>query len=78
MDLLAWIRTSSRRRRRGFDEKEKVDVDHPGDAGDAGDTGDACDAGGDAGDAGGGGGDDGDGGGKVNWQLSAICNFPNQ
>ena len=29
MDLLAWIRTSSRRRRRGFDEKEKVEVDGP-------------------------------------------------
>ena len=26
MDLLAWIRTSSRRRRRGIDEKEKVEV----------------------------------------------------
>ena len=30
MDLLAWIRTSSRRRRRGIDEKEKVYVDCDG------------------------------------------------
>ena len=30
MDPLAWIRTSSRRRRRGIDEKEKVNADGDG------------------------------------------------
>ena len=39
MDLLAWIRTSSRRRRRGIDEKEKVEV-YGDDGGVGGDRGD--------------------------------------